>query len=172
MNTLLKTSLISYIALVGTIASITVAASDAPAHKDQAVTNESAKPNPIIPETYILYSLALRDGKAAKSTDPTMSVTKQNGKVIYTFKEHVLKECGSHLNGTIEVEDSGNNNIISADFPKVINSMGITHFSLQMTESKTNKAKSTGTAHVNELQFSIADVVTLPGFADAIAKMQ
>jgi hypothetical protein len=173
MNTFIKTSLISYLAVVGVISSAVVTASESPAPKEQAAVGvgESTKPNPIIPETYVLYSIALRDGKAAKSSDATMSMTKNSGKTVYTFKEHILKECGSHLNGTIEVIDSGSNNIITADFPTVVNSMGITHFSLKMTEDKINKIKSTGTGSANDEQFSVADLVALPGFVDAVTKM-
>lgn len=170
MKALLKTTLITYIAMFGVVSTAVTFANETPTSTSS--TQEAAKPNPIIPEAYILYSLALRDGKAAPATDATMKVVKTKDKTTYTFKEHVLKECGSHLNGTIEVAESGSKNLVTANFPTVVNSMGITHFKFQMTEDKTNKSNSTGSGQVNDLQFAVADIVALPGFTDAIAKMQ
>lgn len=173
MNTIIKTSLVSYLAVLGALGSVAIVASEssAPAAKTASV-EATTKLDPKIPEAYILYSLALRDGKAADKSDPTMSVVNDKGKATYTFKEHVLKECGSHLNGTIEVLESGSKHKVTATFPHVVNTMGITHFSLQMTEEKANKVTGKGEGQVNDLSFAVADIVTLPGFVEALAKMQ
>ena len=55
-------------------------------------------------DSYFLYSYAVRDAKALfDKTVPDMVVRINGNVTVYEFMDHVIRECGTHLTGTVTV---------------------------------------------------------------------
>lgn len=167
MNTFIKISILSCITMsflaLGAFAETEPQASAPVAEKLSKAKLDQA-------DTYVLYSLAVRDANAAQ--DSTMNTSKKNNITTYTFKDHVIHECGSHLTGTIQVTENTSVKLISVNFPKVRkNPLDIKSFSLDIAEDKIKKGDIKGIGVVNGEQFDVKDLMAIPGYDEAVAKI-
>jgi hypothetical protein len=117
-------------------------------------------------DSYFLYSFAVRDAKALEGKAvPDIAVRNEGAVAVYDFTDHVIKECGTHVNGSVTITDSGDVLEIQADFPKVEkNPYKITSFAYKMTEPKGNYKQTTGTATVNGTEYPIGEIIATSGF--------
>ena len=117
-------------------------------------------------DSYFLYSFAVRDAKALNEKKvPDMAVRTDGNVTVYDFKDHVIKECGTHLTGSVTITDNGEEFAILASFPKVEkNPYEITSFKFDITEPKGKYRESKGRALVNKREYGIEDIIRVSRF--------
>lgn len=112
-------------------------------------------------DSYILYAYAVRDAKAmGKNRVPEMAVRAEESATVYEFKDHIIKECGTHLTGTVTIAETADARAIAADFSTVTeNPYGITSFAFDISEPMGEYRRSTGTATVNGRTYPIGEII-------------
>lgn len=117
-------------------------------------------------DSYFLYSFAVRDAKTLKENKVSDMAVRTDGNVtVYDFKDHVIKECGTHLTGSVTITEKGEEFAILANFPTVEkNPYEITSFKFDITEPKGKYRQSKGRALVNGREYSIEDIIRVSRF--------
>lgn len=112
-------------------------------------------------DSYFLYAYAVRDAKELKGKQaPDMDARVDGNITVYIFKDHVIKECGTHLTGSVTITDRGNERAILADFPTVEkNPYEIRSFAFDIVEPTGEYRRATGMATVNGLQYPISEII-------------
>lgn len=115
-------------------------------------------------DSYFLYAYALRDAKITTAENTTIRQQKNGNTTTYTFNNHTIKECGSHLTGFIKITTTRTHQV-HANFPTVeLNPLGINSFKFAIHEDPKNPKIAEGKAIVNGLTFDIKDIIVVSGF--------
>jgi hypothetical protein len=117
-------------------------------------------------DSYFLYAYSVRDAKKLSGKQVPDIVTSVDGNVtVYVFKDHVIKECGTHLTGSVTITDRGTERSILADFPTIEkNPYKIRSFAFDIVEPMGEYRKATGIATVNGLQYPIGEIIRVSGY--------